>query len=157
MKKSNFIHFIALIFLSLLYSCEQKGSALNQKASITELGDLDENPLLLHAITTAVDLNKNQMSTLYANQKGADYALGSQTTNFPIGSRFYQVTWEQQEDSFWYGAYMPGEIVKIEQINFLKANQPSYRLYSSNLTLQKSTNDSLRIIQILSQPRAVSP
>lgn len=157
MIKSNLIQCLGLILLCLLIGCEQKPSVLNQKASITTLGDLDENPLLLNAVTTAVDLNKDQMSTLYANQKGTNYARGYQGMNFPKGSRFYQVTWQKQPDSLWYGAYIPGELIKVERIIFNEDYSPKYTVYSSALIQQKSNNDSLRIQQILNQPRAVSP
>lgn len=157
MIKSNLIQCLGLILLCFLFGCQQKSSVLNQKASIITLGDLEENPLLLNAITTAVDLNKNKMSTLYANQKAANYARGYKGTDFPKGSRFYQVTWQKQPDSLWYGAYMPGKLISVERITFNQDYSPKYTLYTSELIQQKSSNDSLRIVQILSQPRAVSP
>src|SRR5690606_8646434 len=109
------------------------------------------------AVTTTVDLNKQQMSTLYANQKGAQYANGYHGIHYPKDARFYQVTWKQQHDSLWYGANMPGELLTVERISFTQERSPKYSLFSSELIKQKSRNDSLRIQQILSQPRAVSP
>lgn len=157
MIKSHTIQFVVLMLLCIQFGCQPKSSVLNDKASITQLGDLDENPLLLHAITTAVDLNKNQMSTLYANLKAANYALSHKGTDFPNGSRLYQVIWDRQEDSLWYGAFIPGDIISVERIEIHPDQSQKYTLYDAKLMQQKSNNDSLRIQKILDQPRAVSP
>lgn len=159
MKAHQKLQLLSLIFLSALYSCSNtKPAPLNHKASITNFGDLEENPLLLHAITTAVDFEKNQMSTLYANKKSATYAKMQNGISYPKGSRLYQVTWKQQADSLWYGAYIPGDLVTVERIRFNENNQAEYTLFTSReLIRQTVVNDSERIHQILTQPIAVSP
>jgi len=157
MRTSYPIQILVALLLSFQFSCQPKPVVLNQAASITALGELDENPLLLHAVTTAVDLNKNQMSTLYANQIGANYAMHFQTNDFPTGSQLYQVTWERQPDSLWFGAFIPGKLISVELINFENDQLAHYSLFNAELIHQKPSNDSLRTVQILSQPRAVSP
>ncbi|WP_417359870.1 hypothetical protein [Galbibacter sp.] len=157
MKRSNTIQYLTFILLCFQFGCQPKPIVLNQKASITKLSDLGENPLLLQALTTAVDLNENQMSTLYANKTGANYAMNYQGSDFPIGSRIYQITWKRQPDSLWYGAFIPGRLVSVERITFSRDNSPKYSFFNAQLLEQKSGNDSLKTQQILSQPRAVSP
>src|SRR5690606_31490924 len=109
-------------------------------------------------ITTSVNLNNKTMSTLYGNTIAVDFAKKNSGFKYPAGSVLYEVTWEQQPDSVWFGATIPAELISVEKISFNRETEPSYALYQGR-PLKKDKNDhaQVRLIQIISQHFAVTP
>lgn len=161
MKRIFRLQYTVLLALTLcfLYSCQHtKPDNLNNEASILELGDLHENPLLMGVITTSVNLNNKTMSTLYGNTIAIDFAKKNSGIKYPEGSVLYEVTWEQQPDSVWFGANIPGVLISVEKIDFNKESTPFYTIYEgSPLRTSKNHNANDRLDQIISQRFAVTP
>lgn len=161
MKKLFKIQHIVLLALTLCLFCScdrPKPDNLNNEASILEAGDLKENPLLMGVITTSVNLNNKTMSTLYGNKIAKDFANKNRGTKYPVGSLLYEVTWEQQPDSVWFGAKIPSKLISVEKIMFSKGSEPSYTLYKGRpLKKSKNLNANDRLTLITSQRFAVTP
>lgn len=162
MKMKKIIKNCSLFLLigCALCSCDSPQlKNLNTKASILEAGDLKENPLLMGAITTSVNLNNQTMATLYGNRKAVDFSYRIGGVNYPVGAELYEVTWKQKPDSVWFGAKIPGKIFSIEKIVFLGGGESSYTLYKGT-PLQKVKshhNHTQRLTQIISQDFAMTP
>lgn len=147
---------IAVIFL---FGCNPKnGLSFNENASINNLGDLPENPLLLNAITTSFDPKDSMMTVLYGNYPAYNYAKISDDGNYPVSAVLYSVTWQLQDDEQWFGANVPKYIRKIERIEFLKKNKTKYNYFDYNgIKHTSSDNVQKRIDHIKEMKMAVSP
>jgi hypothetical protein len=160
MKKRFKIQSILILAICFLYSCNNtsKQSNLNDKGSISELGDLKENPLLLGVITTQINSKDKTMSTLYGNKIAVDYAAKHIETNYPSGAVLYEVTWQQEPDAVWFGANIPANLISVEKVMFFNENKPSYTLYKSKYLKKSKNNNSYdRLNQITSQRFAATP
>lgn len=148
-----------LLVACALCSCQGPTSNnLFKKGSILEAGDLKENPLLLGAITTSVNLNNETMATLYGNKIAVDFAHRNLGVNYPEDARLYEVTWKQKPDSVWFGAKIPGKIISVEKIVFLDGGEPTYTLYKGKpLRKVRGYFDTQRLIRIISQDFAETP
>lgn len=131
---------------------------LNEKASLSALDVLGENPLLLSPITFSINPNKALMSTLYGNKTAFQHAVTKADSSYPNGAVLYEVTWKQKADSLWYGANIPDQIISVEKVQFTKNTLPRYELYSGHPLKKISSNDqNKRIALILSKRMAVTP
>lgn len=125
--------FLIIIAVVLLVSCNMKNkNNVNEKASVSALDELPENPLLLSPITFSIDPNQSTMSTLYANQVALLHAKTKANSAYPTGAVLYEVTWKQKADSLWYGANIPSQIIRVERIQFTGDSSPKYELYAGH-------------------------
>lgn len=156
MKQTFYTYCIALVFI--ISSCNtNSGVNLNEEASIQNLRDLTENPLLLNAITTSINPKNNTMSVLYGNIIAYTCARTG-NTNYTEGAVLYEVTWQQQNDEQWFGAKIPKSISTIERIEFISTNIPKYTLFQANIHQISNPNFiNKRIAWILGQTMSVSP
>jgi|GEM_PF-644518 hypothetical protein len=136
MKKSTYI--AAIIVMTLLASCTQNKSqphnvlGINEKSAIHTLGDLPENPLLLHGMTTSIQPKDSSISTLYGNEIAYVYAHRQGGGNYSAGAVLYYVTWKSAADELWFGAHVPSAILIVEQLTFTDSNKPHYTLFKGN-------------------------
>lgn len=136
----------------------KKGLGLNETASVLSLGDLPENPLLLHAITSTIQPKDSTTTVLYGNNQAYEYAASTGDDNYPEGAILFEVTWQQQPDEQWFGGKVPKAIKTIERVALTSGGKVEYTLFQGNLH-QKTTpiNSKERIAHITGQRIAVSP
>ena len=156
--KNNLYKFVIIAVISLFGCNPKNGLGLNENASINNLGDLPENPLLLNAITTSFHLKDSLMTVLYGNKLAYNYAKISGDGNYPTSAVLYSVTWQLQEDEQWFGANVPKNIRKIERLEFLEKNKTKYNNFDYNgIKHTNSDNMQKRINHIKEMKMAVSP
>lgn len=156
--KHNLYISLSIVVLSLFGCNPKNGLGLNENASINNLGNLPENPLLLKAISASIHQKDNSMTMLYGNDFAYNYAKMSSKDNYPTGSILYGVTWQLQEDEQWFGANIPENIRKIERIEFLDNNKIDYKRFDSKGVEEINTDDAQeRIDQIKGMQMAVTP
>ncbi|MEH6309180.1 hypothetical protein RYH73_26245 [Olivibacter sp. CPCC 100613] len=156
--KHNLYISLSIVVLSLFGCNPKNGLGLNENASINNLGNLSENPLLLKAISASIHQKDNSMTMLYGNDFAYNYAKMSSKDNYPTGSILYGVTWQLQEDEQWFGANIPENIRKIERIEFLDNNKIDYKRFDSKGVEEINTDDAQeRIDQIKGMQMAVTP
>ncbi len=135
----------------------------NQAASLT--GDLPANPLAWQVVTSSIDKNKSEMSTLYGNDAAIAYARSHSDHNYPAGAILGFVTWMQTDDPRYFGAKIPGKPKSVEFVTVIASadGHPSYlyQLYEG-APLQKSSQQQTtvpadRAAFILSLRSAVFP
>ncbi|MEZ0131717.1 hypothetical protein AB9T88_18825, partial [Flavobacterium sp. LBUM151] len=108
------LHSIIIALIILLYGCnENNKDNINEKASVSALDALPENPLLLSPITFSINPNKAVMSTLYGNKAAFQHAKTRANSSYPNQAVLYEVTWKQKADSLWYGATIPDQIISV--------------------------------------------
>lgn len=155
----NNLYKLAIIAVISLFGCNSKnGLGFNENASIDNLGDLSENPLLLNTITTSFNPKDSLMTVLYGNKLAYNYAKISDDGHYPICAVLYIVTWQLQEDEQWFGANVPKNIRMIERIEFLEKNKTKYSHFDYNgIKHTNSNNVQNRINHIKEMKMAVSP
>ncbi|WP_431241448.1 hypothetical protein ACQ9BO_15290 [Flavobacterium sp. P21] len=127
------IHSIIIALIIILSACKGNNKDnLNEKASVSALDALPENPLLLSPITFSIDPNQNVMSTLYGNKIAFQNAKEKADGTYPKGAVLYEVTWKQKADSLWYGANIPDQIVSVEKVQFTGNAVAKYELYAGH-------------------------
>ncbi|WP_426484967.1 hypothetical protein [Flavobacterium sp. 2] len=153
------IHSIIIALIILLSGCKGNNKDnLNEKASVSALDALPENPLLLSPITFSINPNKATMSTLYGNKIAFQHAKIKADSSYPNGAVLYEVTWKQKGDSLWYGANIPDQIISVEKVQFTRNTIPEYELYAGHPLKKVSSNDeSRRTTIILSKRMAETP
>ncbi|SHH89119.1 hypothetical protein [Flavobacterium defluvii] len=152
------LHTIIIILIILLSGCGRNKENLNEKASVSTLDKLSENPLLLSPITFSINPSKATMSTLYGNKIAFQHAKTKADSSYPEGAVLYEVTWKQKADSLWYGANIPDQIISIEKVQFTRNTVPKYELYGGHpLKKVSSNNQNARIALIISKRIAVTP
>lgn len=157
----NILFACVLVLGLVLNSCTVKDKEnLNDEASITELEELPENPLLLIPMTTSINRKENKTSTLYGNSVAVKYATEYTDGNYPVGSLLYKVTWQTEPDAFWFGANIPNQIKLVERVEFDKNNYPLYDMYlgkSLKKVRMNQEENSFKIKSIVTEKMAVSP
>jgi hypothetical protein len=101
-----------------LISCSKQNAlvatTLNERAALA--GDLPSNPLQSEVITSAVNKLDSTMWTLFGNDLAVKYARTNSGHDYPAGSVLSLVTWEQREDSRWFGGWIPGVPKSVESV-----------------------------------------
>ncbi|WP_433811865.1 hypothetical protein [Flavobacterium johnsoniae] len=152
------LHYIITALIITLYGCNTNKDNVNEKASVSILDELPENPLLLSPITFSINPNKASMSTLYGNKTAFEHAKTKADNAYPKGSVLYEVTWRQKADSLWYGANIPDKIISVEKVQFIENTDPKYELYAGHPLKKVYSNDkNKRLLLILSQRMAETP
>ena len=153
------LHAIIITLTVILSGCNRNNKDnINEKASVSALDVLPENPLLLSPITFSVNPNKAVMSTLYGNKTAFQHAVTKADSFYPNGAVLYEVTWKQKADSLWYGANIPDQIISVEKVQFTENAVPKYELYAGHPLKKVSSNDeNKRISFVISQRMAVTP
>jgi Haem-binding domain/Cytochrome P460 len=102
-------------------------------------------------ITSFIDQKQGTMSTLYGNNKAAEYARTHSNDQYSAGSELTLVTWNQKPDEHWFGAMIPGEKKIIETIQIIdsaKGNQTSvYEIYGGS-SMEKMNDQSPEDVKI---------
>ena len=106
-------------------------------------GDLPVDPLRWQVITSGVDPRNATMFTLFGNDAAVRHARSSAATEYPESSVLALATWEQQENSRWFGAKIPARPMSVEFVEVRTAadGMPSilYRVYEG-APLKKAAN-----------------
>jgi hypothetical protein len=152
-------HYIIMVPIVILLGCNRNhGDNINEKASVSVLDELPENPLLLSPITFSINPREATMATLYGNAVALRHAITKANKFYPNGAILYEVTWNQKADSLWYGANIPNQIVQVECLTFTKDSLPKYELYAGHpLKKVPSGNVNKRIAFVISQHMANTP
>lgn len=138
-------------------------AVFNQGATLE--GELPMNPLAWRVISSAVEPRDGTMSTLYGNDMATEYARTHSQQEYPEGSVLALVTWNQMEDSRWFGARTPSQVKSVEFVTVGPAqkgqDQYSYEAYTGN-PLKKAEARGFgpppeRIAYVLSSRAAVMP
>lgn len=150
---------IVISALTMFNSCKPRpGLGLNEEASVQSTAGLPENPLLLHAITSGIQLKDSTLFILYGNDAAFSYAHSHDDNHYPNGAVLYEVTWRQQADEQWIGANIPKVISTIERVEYIANGQPTYTLYQGTpLKKIAGADPGLRLGFICSQRMAVAP
>jgi hypothetical protein len=152
-------HYIFMVFIVILLGCNRNyKDNINEKASVSALDELPENPLLLSPITFSINPGEATMSTLYGNTIALRHAMSKSNSFYPNGAVLYEVTWNQKADSLWYGANIPNQIIQVERLTFAKDSLPKYELYAGHpLKKVPFENANKRIAFVISQRMANTP
>ena len=81
------------------------------------------------------------MSTLYGNDIAVKYARSHAEHDYPDGAILAFVTWSQQEDPRWYGAYIPGQLKSAEVLHIRTGGGQAtltYEKYSGSPLIKES-------------------
>lgn len=135
--------FVYISLFLFAYSCNNNKENINKDASLTFLGELPENPLLLNPINFSINKKEHTMSTLYGNKTAFEFKKNNTTNLYPKGSVLYEVTWNQKDDDVWFGGKIPKNIKSIERIEFHDNPQPFYEYYIAN-PMRKVKLDSIK-------------
>jgi len=158
---------LPIILLLGAAACSRQNPRLattpNQSAALH--GDLPANPLAWQVITSEIDRQHATMSTLFGNDTAIHYARANAGHDYPPGSVLSMVTWDQQEDSRWFGANIPAEPRSVEFVTVGVApnHEPTYayREFAGAPLKQTVAIDGSvphdRAAYILSQRAAVMP
>lgn len=161
MKKIFII--IGITICSALASCNEKVSRFNMSASVPVNAKLKDNPLVGNVITSFINVSENSMATLYGNDIAYNYAGTHTDINYPEGAVLYLVTWKQEDDPNWFGAKIPGKLLRIEKVAFQLYSgntQVSYNMYAGDSLLPVKyikEKEEENIYRILSKRMAVTP
>ncbi len=135
---------------------------LNANAALT--GEIPVDPLQWRVITSGVDPRSSTMFTLFGNDAAIQYSRTSTARNYPDGSVLALVTWQQQEDSRWFGGKIPSHAKSVEfvDVRISQDGNPSnvYRSYEGfplkeTTSLKSQTNE--HAAYLLSMRAAVMP
>ncbi|NLR64784.1 cytochrome P460 family protein [Chitinophaga varians] len=153
------IYMLVLISIAGCRFRSENKPALNREASLTQLGDLPENPFLLYAITSAIYPKDSITTVLYGNASAYAYAAMNTDGHYPAGAVLYEVTWKQQPDRQWFGANIPQTIQKTERVEVISTNKTRYTCFQGKIPrkVERSTDEAERTTFILGQKIAVSP
>jgi hypothetical protein len=123
----------------------QGALGLNETASIHELADLPENPLLLHGLSSRIQPKDGTLSTLYGNAIAYNQARSKGAGNYPAGAILYYVTWQSAADKQWFGANVPEQIKTVEQVRFTDEHNAVYTLFTGNKRESENSSSQTRI------------
>lgn len=140
-------------------SCNsENGLRLNDEASLNSLGDLPENPLLLHPITVSIQPKDSTMIVLYGNDLAHRFAKINNSSDYPVGAILYGITWQFQQDEQWFGANTPKLIKTIERVEFLSNSKLTYSSFDNRGIRKTELNQkSERVDCLIGMKMAVSP
>lgn len=142
---------MSIVYLSVtatvlaLASCSAPNSrvvtTLNTKAALT--GSIPRDPLQWRVITSGVDPRNSTMFTLFGNDAAVQYSRTGTARHYPDGSVLALVTWQQQEDSRWFGGKIPAQVKSVEFVD-VRASEDGhlfsvYRAYEGS-PLKESTS-----------------
>ena len=161
------ICFICVASLLGLIGCSEQNrrvaKTLNQRAALA--GDLPSNPLQAKVITSAINKRDSTMWTLFGNDLAVKYARTNSRHDYPAGSVLSLVTWEQQEDSRWFGGRIPAAPKSVEIVTVSMSAEHrlshSYREFEGTALKKMSDQEGPapndRAAYLLSQRAAVMP
>jgi hypothetical protein len=162
----NIRHWFLTLWVLILAGCSSTDSRiatrLNESAAL--IGDLPANPLRWQIITSGVDPRSATMFTLFDNESAVRHARSSPTRDYPEGSVLALATWQQQEDSRWFGGKIPARAMSVEFIEMRTVANGLlfgvYRTYEGFPLKEVRTLKSLadqRTVYVLSLRAAVMP
>lgn len=160
MKILKYIYIIAII--STILSCGNKvkdSGLVNGQASLPTSFNFES--LGLKAIASFINKKSGKMSTMYANEMGAQYVISDLKNHVP-GEVIVLITWEQKNDDRWFGAKVPGELMMLEVVKTAILNNKITINYEKHLgekliKVPDSTQQQSRIKFILNQKPSVMP
>jgi hypothetical protein len=121
--------------LLALAGCSARNSSvvtrLNTNAALTS--DIPVDPLQWRVITTGVDPRSSTRFALFGNDAAIRYSRSSNARNYPDGSVLALITWQQQEDSRWFGGKISSHAKSVEFVDVRTSQDGSpsnyYRAY----------------------------
>jgi hypothetical protein len=162
----SILYLVAAAALLALVGCTRPNprvvTTLNTSAALTSAIPVD--PLQFRVITSGVDRRNSTMFTLFGNEAAIQCSRTSMAQNYPDGSMLALVTWQQQEDSRWFGGKIPSHAKSVEFVDVRTSQDGnpsnSYRAYEGfplkETPSLKSQADG-RVADLLSMRAAVMP
>lgn len=154
-------YFASLALGGLLAACsggDRTSDTTNEAASLPGTPLLE--PHAWRVITSWSDRRNGTMSTLYGDAPAIASARSGDA--YPAGARLSLVTWKRVPDERWFGAFIPGAVQSVEEVEFpaADAHAPAYRKYEGQ-SLKKSAPDphdtARRIDYIVSRRASILP
>ena len=145
------IYFATLLFLFTVFSCSKDSGekGINKDTSLPEA--LMNKVSGLKVINSSINTKSHTTSLLYGNQKAVD-RIKTNSLNMQRGEKFVWITWSQQPDPNWFGAYIPGKLLSFEIIESKETIE--YQKITGNGTQVKEDSiDNRRRIQVLLQQK----
>ncbi|WP_394825765.1 cytochrome P460 family protein [Pendulispora albinea] len=143
---------------ALLAACNTAGrpeNTDNQAASLPETSSLA--PHDWRVVTSWIHRSHGTMSILYGNP--AAVARARNGAPYSEGARLSLVTWKRVPDDRWFGAYIPGDVVSVEEVA-VAADAPAYTKYEGQ-SLKKAAaapeEATKRAAYILAQHASIVP
>jgi hypothetical protein len=117
---------------------------LNLNQGILLPNGISINPLDWKVVSSSVNSRKGTMSTLFGNDAALKSARTGTGQGYSPGSELSLVTWNQKEDTHWFGARIPGSIQSVEWIRFGDAAggkpSPHYQKYEDGSLVKYEGN-----------------
>ena len=160
----SYLLFPALLVVLANCSVSRSTSVVTPDQRARLNGELDMNPLQWRVITCGTNPRESTMATLFGNDVAVQYSRRHGEGDYPSGSMLALVTWQQQEDSRWFGARMPAQTKTVEMlvVSSSAGGQPaySYQEYEGSPLLKTTSGETranARVAYLLSQRAAVMP
>jgi hypothetical protein len=150
---------IALLF-SACADHTHNNELVNNKASLPHSFHFDD--LGLKVINSSINKKQVTMSVLYGNDLALKTAIGG-IKEIRAGEVFTLVTWKQQQDDYWFGANIPGELQSVELLKTVSSNgnypiSNYQRFEGKDLALNPDTlHQQKRIKYIFDQKPSIMP
>ncbi|MFB6457175.1 hypothetical protein ACE38W_18025 [Chitinophaga sp. Hz27] len=84
----------------------------------------------LQVITTVINEKAGSVSLLYGNKAALTQQLNL-TTPQTTTAQYTLVTYRNQDNKFWYGSYINGELLSVEKLD-MSGQQPAYSIQQYN-------------------------
>ncbi|NIG54448.1 hypothetical protein [Chitinophaga sp. Cy-1792] len=135
------------IAVMLLISC-------STKKDIPALRPYAFNDSGLLVITTVINEKAGTVSLLYGNKAAMAQQLNRKDT-LAVPAQYTLVTYRNQDNKYWYGSYINGALLRVEQLNM--SGQPAYSIREYNSPAYTQTDATSRTDFILSLTPAFYP
>ena len=158
--------FLGTALVLALAGCSAANSRVVTRfnADAALIGNLPVDPLDWPVITSGVDPRNSTMFTVFGNDTAVRYSRTNIARDYPRGSVLALTTWHQQEDSRWFGAWIPARVMAVEfvEVGAAADGMPSttYRAYEGSPLKETASVEGLsdrRTKYILSLRAAVMP
>ncbi|MES2390026.1 MAG: hypothetical protein V4555_00185 [Acidobacteriota bacterium] len=88
-------------------------------------------------ISTSVNRGEGTMATLFADESAVKHLRSG--VAYGESDQIALVTWKQREDPHWFGARIPGEVVRVEIVTMGLA--PTYGRFAGTPLVPEKTSD----------------
>jgi len=156
------LHLLSPAIILILAGCSNPDYSKLIHADASLPASFNFNKMDLKVVSSSINETKSTMSTLYGNDIALQTLKNKEANQ--SGEVLALVTWKRQEDSHWFGAWIPGKLLAVEVIKTAPGKaaegpEISYqRFEGSKLTLNTDTTGRVKSIRyILEQQPSVMP
>ncbi|RAI97579.1 hypothetical protein LX64_05087 [Chitinophaga skermanii] len=146
------MRFPIILFIATMLT----GSCMQQQKEKPAIRPYVFNDSGLKVITTIINEKAGTVSMLYGNKAAMDYQINGFKAHQP-NEMFQLVTFREQDNKFWFGSYINGELLHVETVKTQAAGQPTYNVQHYNGPTISAADPARRTDFILSLPPAFYP